>query len=87
MMKKKKKLYFEEPYIGYEEIEDISIVYGVKGNPISIFEIVNPVLESCSDIEEYQKAHNTFLQLKRFFHICKNLVESSFIGFLPLFRR
>ncbi len=62
-MKKKKKLYFEEPYIGYEEIEDISIVYGVKGNPISIFEIVNPVLESCSDIEEYQKAHNTFLQV------------------------
>lgn len=62
-MKKKKKLYFEYPYIGYEILEEVPLMYGIKGNPIAVFKIINPVVESCSDIEEYQKAHSTFLQI------------------------
>jgi type IV secretory pathway VirB4 component len=62
-MKKKKKLVFEYPYIDFEIEQDIPLLYGVKGNPIAVIKMENPVLESCSDIEEYQKAHNIFLQI------------------------
>lgn len=62
-MTKKKKLLFEYPYIGYEVLDNIPLLYGLKGNPIAIFKIENPVLESCSDIEQYQKAHSIFLQI------------------------
>lgn len=65
-MRAKKKIIkdiFEYPYVKQEILDDIPLIYGLKGNPIAVFEIVNPVLESCSDIEQYQNAHSTFLQI------------------------
>lgn len=64
-MKKKelKRKNWEFPYIDYEILDDIPLIYGVKGNPISVIKIVNPVLDSCSDIEQYQNAHSIFLNI------------------------
>lgn len=62
-MKKRKRKVWEFPYIEYEILDDIPVIYGVKGNPIAIMKMVNPVLESSSDIVAYQAAHNIFLNI------------------------
>lgn len=62
-MKKRKRKVWEFPYIEYEMLDDIPVIYGVKGNPIAIMKMVNPVLESSSDIVSYQAAHNIFLNI------------------------
>lgn len=63
MSKKQKRKVWEFPYLDYDIIDDTPIIYGVKGNPIAVMSIVNPVLENCSDVDAYKDAHALFLNI------------------------
>lgn len=53
---------YDLPYIGIEQINKYGVLYGVKGNPIIVIEIQNPVMEMSADINVYNDAHDTFLK-------------------------
>lgn len=64
-----KKKIFELPYIGSEDLGEYHVLYGVKGNPIVVLEIQNPVVEHMADLGDYLSATQALQK------IIKNLGE------------
>lgn len=51
------------PYIGIEQVGKYGVLYGIKGNPIVVIKVKNPVLEMSADINIYNEAHDTFMKI------------------------
>lgn len=58
----KKKVY-PLPYIGFGQIGKYGVLYGIKGNPIVVIKVQNPVLEMAADQNVYNDAHETFMKI------------------------
>ena len=54
---------YELPYLGIEQVGKYGVLYGLKGNPIVVIQVQNPVLEMAADINVYNDAHDIFMKI------------------------